>query len=228
MVRIPERIWAMLCGALLAIISMTAGARVWSAQSEQGFVSLFDGKTLKGWKKHMGLPASDIGGKWEVIDGAIAGDQDPPGKGGFLITEKRFKDFILTLETRIDWPVDSGIFLRVGEDGKSHQVTLDYRPEGEIGGIYCPWTKGYVYHNPDGIKHWKKGEWNKVRIQIQGEPAHIQLWLNDQLVTDFNHTVESTAGVPTEGYIALQVHPGGDWVAGNKARFRNIKIKELK
>lgn len=194
---------------------------------EEGFVSLFDGKTLKGWKKHMGLPADNIGGQWEVIDGVIAGDQDPPGKGGFLITEGKYRDFILKVETRIDWPVDSGIFLRVGEDGKSHQVTLDNRPEGEIGGIYLPWTQNYVMHNPDGIKHFKQREWNELQIQIQGEPARIQAWLNGQKITDFQHTAETTKGVPKEGYIALQIHPGGDWVQGNKARFRNIRIKPL-
>ena len=50
---------------------------------EQGFVSIFDGKTLEGWKRHDGLPEDNIGGRWQVIDGAIAGDQDPPGRGGF-------------------------------------------------------------------------------------------------------------------------------------------------
>lgn len=194
---------------------------------EEGFVSLFDGKTLKGWKKHMGLPADNIGGKWEVSDGTIAGDQDPPGKGGFLITEGKYRDYILKLETRIDWPVDSGIFLRVGEDGKSHQVTLDNRPEGEIGAIYLPWTQNYVMRNPDGIKHFKQREWNDLQIQIQGEPARIQAWLNGQKVTDFQHTAETTKGVPKEGYIALQIHPGGDWIQGNKAKFRNIRIKLL-
>ena len=51
--------------------------------------------------------------------------------------------------------------------------------------------------------------------------------MNGHLVTDFQHTEETTKGNPMEGYIALQVHPGGDWIDGNKARFRNIRIKEL-
>ena len=42
---------------------------------------------------------------------------------------------MLTLETKLDYPVDSGVFLRVGETGESHQVTLDYRPDGDIGSI---------------------------------------------------------------------------------------------
>lgn len=194
---------------------------------EEGFVSLFDGKTLKGWKKHMGLPADNRGGKWEVIDGAITGDQDPPGGGGFLITEGQYGDFILRLEARIDWPVDSGIFLRVGEDGKSHQVTLDNRPDGDIGAIYLPWTQAMVRRNPEGKNYFKQKEWNDLEIRIEGEPARIQFKLNGQPVTDFQHTAETTRNVPREGHIALQIHPGGDWVEGNKARFRNIRIKTL-
>ncbi len=198
-----------------------------AAPDETGFVPLFDGKSLDGWKRHEGLPADNIGGKWEVIDGAIAGDQDPPGAGGFLITTGKYRDFILRAETKLDYPVDSGIFLRVGEDGKSHQVTLDNRPDGDIGAIYLPWTQGMVQANPEGAKRFKSGEWNDLEIRIEGEPSHIQFWVNGDLVTDFQHTAETTKGVPAEGYIALQIHPGDNWVEGNKARFRNIRIKTL-
>ncbi len=194
---------------------------------ESEFTALFDGKSLDGWMRHEGLPEDNVGGKWEVIDGAIAGDQDPPGAGGFLITSGRYRDFVLRLETNLDYPVDSGVFLRVGEDGKSHQVTLDNRPDGDIGAIYLPWTQATVQANPEGAQHFRSGEWNDVEIRIEGEPAHIQFRLNGELVTDFQHTEATTRGVPPEGYIALQVHPGGDWVEGNKARFRNIRIRTL-
>jgi hypothetical protein len=192
---------------------------------DRDFVSLFDGATLDGWKRHEGLPGDNVGGKWIVEDGAIVGDQDPPGQGGFLITEGKYKNFRLRLETKLDYPVDSGIFLRVGEDGKSHQVTLDNRPEGDIGGIYLPWTQESVLENPKGVEHLKKGEWNRIEIEIRGEPARIRFWLNDELVTDYQHTVETTKGVPESGYIALQIHPGESWEEGKKARFRNIEIQ---
>ncbi len=195
--------------------------------SEPGFVSIFDGKTLEGWKPHDGLPEDNIGGRWEVIDGAIAGEQDPPGKGGLFTTTRKYRDYILRLEVNIDYPVDSGVFLRVGETGRSHQVTLDNREGGQIGSIYLPWTQGGVMDNREGMKQFTSNEWQDVEIRIEGEPARIQFRLNGNLVTDFQHTEETTQGNPTEGTIALQVHPGGDWVDGNKARFRNIRIKEL-
>ena len=205
----------------------TPPAATAGAPSEVGFVSLFDGKTLEGWHRHEGLPEDNIGGKWEVIDGAIAGDQDPPGAGGFLTTTGTYKDYVLRLEARIDYPVDSGVFLRVGPTGKSHQVTLDNRPDGTIGSIYLPWTQSMVFENKEGAAHFKSGEWNDLEIQIEGEPALIQFRVNGHRVTRFQHTEETTKGVPTEGTIALQIHPGGDWVEGNKARFGNLRIKVL-
>lgn len=198
-----------------------------SVDQEGEWISLFDGETLQGWHRHENLPGDQVGGKWEVADGVIVGDQDPPGHGGFLVTERQFEDFVLELETKLDYPVDSGVFLRVGETGKSHQVTLDWRPDGQIGSIYMPWTQGGVHENPEGREHFKRGEWNDVRIRMEGEPAHIQAWVNGTKITDFQHTEETTEGAPTRGGIALQVHPGESYEAGKKVRFRNIRIKPL-
>jgi hypothetical protein len=199
--------------------------------NEKDFVSLFDGKTLNGWWKHTGVPKFHVGGKWEVIDGVIVADQDPPGHGGFLATKKKYKDFDIRLEVKMDYPSDSGVFCRMGEDGKSHQVTLDNRPEGQFGRIYLPWTHNSVHDNPDGIKAFKQKQWNDVKVRIEGEPSRIRFWLNGKLVTDFQHTKETTSGVPEEGYIGLQVHPAVpthiNWKEGNRIRYRNIRIKEL-
>lgn len=192
----------------------------------KGFESLFNGKDLTGWKRHDGLPG-EVGGKWIVEDGAIVGMQEPPGYGGFLTTLRKFRDFELRIEAKIDWPFDSGVFLRVGPDGKSHQVTLDNRPYGEIGRIYCPWTHGLVHHCPEGIKYFKQDDWNSIRIICEREPARIRVWVNGTLVTDFQHKAETTSGIPKEGTVCLQVHPGGEGYEKSKARFRNIFIREI-
>lgn len=199
--------------------------------SEEGFVSLFDGKTLDGWWSHTGVPTFHVGGKWEVVDGILIGQQDPPDKGGFLATKGKYDDFEIRLEVNMDYPSDSGVFLRMGEDGKSHQVTLDNRPDGQFGKIYLPWTQAMVHESPDGIKSFKQKEWNDVVIRIEGEPARIQFWLNGNLVTDFQHTAETTKNVPRSGYIGLQVHPTVENMKhfddGNKVRFRSIRIRPI-
>lgn len=196
-------------------------------KQDEGFVSLFNGEDLTGWKRHENLPKHGIAGKWTVEDGAIVGVQDPPGKGGFLCTLTEYEDFEFTCETKIDWPFDSGIFFRVGPDGKSQQVTLDYHPGGDIGEIYCAWAQRSVFPNQEGMKYFKRDQWNQLRIICQGEPSRIQFWLNGTLVTDFQHTEETTAEVPQEGSICVQIHPGGKGYEKSKARFRNIFIREL-
>lgn len=209
----------------LALVGCTGDGAVNGAP--KGFVSLFNGSDLAGWKRHENLPGHGVAGKWFVEDGAIVGMQEPPGKGGFLTTLEEFCDFELLLETKIDWPFDSGVFLRVGPDGKSHQVTLDYRPDGQIGSIYCPWTHGGVQSCRQGIQHFKGDEWNSVRIICQGEPARIRVWLNGVLITDFQHRAETTGGIGQSGTIALQVHPGGEGHEQSKTRFRNIFVRQL-
>jgi hypothetical protein len=89
------------------------------------------------------------------------------------------------------------------------------------------YLNGMVYENPSGIEHFKKGAWNTVKVRIEGNPAHVQFWLNGRLVTDFQHTEATTEGAPQEGTIGLQVHPGESYEAGNKVRFRNIQVKPL-
>lgn len=221
-----------LAALLIPLVSLPAcsssSETVSDEELEDGFVSLFDGTTLDGWHRHENLPGDQVGGQWEVVDGAIVGDQDPPGHGGFLVTDDEYRDYELRLETKLDYPVDSGIFLRVGETGESHQVTLDYRPEGTIAAIYMAYLQGFVEEGSEETwELFEEDAWNDIRVRIEGEPAHIQVWLNGEQVTDFQHTEETSEGAPSTGHIGLQVHPGESYEAGNKVRFRNIRIKPL-
>jgi hypothetical protein len=216
-----------LCACTLATLVGCATA------PKEGYTFLFDGKSLDGWQKHEKMP----GGEWAAASGAIVGREGADASGGFLATTRSYKDFVIELDVMMDWPFDSGVFLRVGKDGKSHQVTLDYRPGGEIGAIYVPWGQGFVSHapakyicgeDPAAFEAFPEGEWNHVKIKIQGEPAHIQFWLNDALVTDFLHSPKTTEGIPPEGPICLQVHGSVKDAGGKTVKFRNLQIRELK
>ena len=220
-----------LAAVLFSFVSLSACGLTSGTTSngdlEEGFVSIFDGESLDGWHRHEDLPGDQVGGQWEVADGAIVGDQYPEGHGGFLVTDDKYTDYELRLETKLDYPVDSGVFLRVGPTGESHQVTLDYRPEGTIAAIYMAYLQGFVEKSPEARELFKKNAWNDMRVRIEGEPAHIQVWLNGEKVTDFQHTEETSEGAPSTGFIGLQVHPGASYEAGNKVRFRNIRVKRL-
>ncbi len=111
------------------------------AANDDGFVPIFDGKTLNGWHAsaksgHSKASGNKTGGKWVVEDGAIVGSQDIPGNGGIFITDEKFGDFEVVLEMRNDFGPDSGLFLRSTEEGKCYQAMIDYHAGGNLMGIY--------------------------------------------------------------------------------------------
>jgi hypothetical protein len=221
---------------------------------DTGFVPIFDGKTLNGWKVsaktgHSGASKNKTGGKWEVKDGAITGSQDIPGNGGIIITQKEYGDFEVVLETNNDFGPDSGLFLRSSDTGKCYQAMIDYHANGNLMGVYGEGIGGkpnvlnfkfkkevtdieIVDYKPfpcpvsaaDWPKFWKHGEWNELRARIEGNPPHITTWVKGVKFMDFTDT-EKRLG--DKGGIALQVHGGGDYTR-QFVRYRNIRIKELK
>jgi hypothetical protein len=117
-------------------------ARPETQEREEGFVPLFDGKTLIGWHTNAEKIVHGTGGKWQVEDGAITGEQNPPGNGGMLMTDQAYGDFELRLELKPDWGIDSGVFLRTNEQGVCFQVYCDYHDHGNVGWISTETTSG--------------------------------------------------------------------------------------
>jgi hypothetical protein len=117
------------------LVSSTSGE---DSKLEPGFVSLFNGKDLTGWHKNPEKIGHGSGGKWEVEDGAISGEQDPPGSGngGILLSDKTYGDFEVIFEANPDWGPCSGFFLRSTEKGQCFQMMLDYHDKGNVGEIY--------------------------------------------------------------------------------------------
>jgi hypothetical protein len=234
--------------------SVALAGIVLAAQSaDSGFVSIFDGKTLKGWhvsgkSGHSRASKNQSGGRWVVENGAITGSQDIPGNGGIVITDEPFGDFEVELEMNNDFGPDSGLFLRSTEDGKAWQAMIDYHPGGNVMGIYGeglggkPSVRNYSFlDTPDKIQvatnspvplpvspekwpaFWKHGQWNKLRARIVGNPPHITTWING---VQFMEWQEKEIRHPAKGGIALQVHGGGDSTK-QFVRYRNIRVKRL-
>ena len=127
---------------MACLIVLTCGAFVFA---DDGWVSLFDGTTLDGWHKNPERIGHGTGGQWTVEDGAITGQQDPPGSGngGILLTDKKFGDFELSIDAIPDWGVCSGLFLRGNDRGQCFQVMVDYHDAGNVGHIYGEGTGGF-------------------------------------------------------------------------------------
>jgi hypothetical protein len=77
------------------------------------------------------------------------------------------------------------------------------------------------------MKVWKREAWNTFRLRVEGDIPHVQVWINDQLVTDAHETTNRAEGGIVEGPIAIQMHGGTRWVQAGFWRWRNIGIKEL-
>jgi 3-keto-disaccharide hydrolase len=133
---------AALAAALLPAAGPGAGQDKAGGGDDKGYVSLFDGKALKGWKVsarsgHSSASKHKSGGRWLVEDGAIVGSQDIPGNGGIVITDKQdYGNFEVVLEMKNDFGPDSGLFLRSNDKGQCYQAMIDYHKGGNLMGIY--------------------------------------------------------------------------------------------
>ncbi len=170
-------------------------------------------------------------------NGVISVTQDKPGNGGILLTDKRYKNFEVSLEINPTWGCDGGLFLRASEKGEGYQVMIDFLEGGMVGGIYGERLKDVKADNSkarDWKKLWKENQWNHLRARIEGDIPHIQVWLNGTQIVDWTDTANHLVDGATDGMIALQAHRSDPswkstrWVENGYHRFRNVAVKELK
>jgi Domain of Unknown Function (DUF1080) len=130
--------------AALTIAQAAITTRAFAAPAD-GWIELFDGKTLAGWHKNPMRIGHGTGGNWQVEEGAITGEQDPPGSGngGILLTDRKFSDFELLIDLKPDWGICSGLFLRSNDRGQCLQMMVDYHDAGNVGQIYGEGLGGF-------------------------------------------------------------------------------------
>ncbi len=192
------------------------------ASESDGFVSLFDGKTLDGWIQRGGKAT------YEIEDGAILGTTVLKTPNSFLCTPRNYDNFILEVEFKADEEVNSGIQIRSNslpdyKNGQVHgyQVEIDTSGRAWTGGIYDEGRRGWLNdlkENEAARKAFKHNEWNSFRIVADGDS--IKTWLNGVPAADLKDAMTAT------GFIALQVHSTKSETPLH-IRWRNIRIKEL-
>ena len=220
-----------------------------------GFVSLFNGRDLTGWK----IPQGD-GGHWKVVDGVIDYDAESAAAGDkSLYSERQFGDFVLQVDWRIkETPyVNPNVFYILpdgshGKDTLGKEVRLAL-PDSDSGiilrgagksqiNIWCwPIGSGEMYgyrmdrNQPPEVRasatprtHADKpvGEWNRYEITLRGD--RVTVLLNGKKVIDG----AQMPGIPAQGPVGLQHHGSkrdGKWISPPALlQFRNIFIKEIK
>jgi len=209
----------------------TARTMLTAEEQAAGWRPLFDGGSPTQWRgyRHNAMPQG-----WQVVEGALT----RVDSAGDIVTRDQYSDFELELEWKVEKGGNSGIFYRVSEDfeypwqtGPEMQVLDDARhPDGKspltsAGALYG------LYPAQRGVVH-PAGEWNSVRILVQGN--RVEHWLNGtKLVAaeigspDWQARLARSKFAKMPGYgrnrtghIGLQDH--GNWVA-----YRRIKIRAL-
>ncbi len=195
------------------------------AQSQNGWINLIEGNSLKGWKKAVG--AADFG----IEQGMIVGKAVFNSPNSFLVTEKEYGDFVLELDIKIDdTSSNSGVQIRshfnpAGNDGKGqvfgYQVEVDPSSRKWSGGIYDEARREWLYTgamNPGGETAFKPGVFNHYKIECIGH--EIRTWINEKPISFLVDTMDS------KGFIGLQVHSiKKPELTGEKVFFKNIRIR---
>lgn len=189
------------------------------SSGSDGWIELFDGKSLNGWVHMNGAH------RFTVEDGAIVGRtvEASASMNSFLCSLQEFDDFELELETAIDVVTNSGIQIRtqvrpVAMKGRPFEATAGRvnGPQVEIRRTYkgLPAT-GHIYGEAmgtnwltssekikEGHPHFVNDGWNKLRIVAKG--PRIQTWVNGQPVEDIVN--EAAYRTHPRGFIGLQIH----------------------
>ena len=258
----PDRVGATICWKHLRIITqdvekyvtespapvVTCIANTLTPEEEaDGWKLLFDGKTTNGWqsaKKPGSFP--DYG--WSIADGVLTvnkGDGSESTNGGDIITDRRYRNFILKVDFKLTPGANSGIKYFVNPEtnkgsgsaiGCEFQVLDDnLHPDAKLG-VRGNRTMGSLYDlipAPKGIwETYTIDGWHTATVVVNGN--HVEHWLNGHKLLEYERNNQMWNalvayskyrdwpgfGNAEEGYILLQDH-------GDKVLYRNIKIKEL-
>jgi HEAT repeat protein len=207
------------------------------AQSEEGFVPMFNGKDLAGWEQKGGV-------WWKAVDGVLTAESTadtPLATNNHLLWKGGTPgDFEIRTEFRLSKSANSGIQLRC--EALTDKDT-GYQADMNGGGNYV----GFIYHpkmhliggrgervtlEADGKKSaqrfapaaelqklYKVEDWNTYRVVCKG--PEITLYLNGSLMTQVTDLRPDT---PRKGSVTVQLHKGPPM----KIEYRNLRIKELK
>lgn len=205
-------------GASLAATLLLGLSAVAQAPPEGGWVPLFNGKDLTGWKRNGEE-------RWTVERGTIL-CESTANKYGYLTTEKTYRDFDLRLKFKGEAAGNSGVFLHAritgvdpqhGPDIEGMQVEVDPNVGKHTGGLYESGGRGWVMMpTAEGEEALKPGQWNDLEVSVRGN--HIVTHLNGVKIADY---VDSSPRF-TDGVIGLQIHTGG----GVRMRWKDIYIQE--
>lgn len=207
----------------MAILPANAADTPTTADKEDGFVALFNGKDMSGW-------VGNVTGYIPQADGSL---ECVPDKGhGNLYTEKEYANFVLRFDFKLTPGANNGLGIRTPKEGDAAYVGMELQILDDPAPVYKniqPWQHHGSIYNVVAAKpgHLKPtGEWNSQEVIADGR--HIKVILNGTTIVDANlddvkdpETLKKHPGLARKsGHIGFLGH-------GSPLSFRNIRIKEL-
>ncbi|MHC4206099.1 MAG: 3-keto-disaccharide hydrolase [Planctomycetota bacterium] len=230
--------------ASTCIVSCTANEKKRLQTDKDGFVSIFDGKTLKGWQA---LPAKTAPA-WTVRDGMIVGDGDK-GQGYLTFENRGIADLEIKLSYRFGGEGNSGISIRARKDETHKRHFQCYHADFGHVGIGKQVLGAWDFHTPGRKEHAcfrgdrlvidendrpkvtkienavttediNKGGWNTVHLIAKGN--NFKFFINGKLSSEFTEYLPAEKRLD-KGMIQLQLHDPGMIV-----HFKDIRLKILR
>ena len=218
-----------LCVSAWAQQNRAAGSQpntLTSQEKQEGWILLFDGKTLDQWNV-----TPNLAKVWKVVDGTIK--TDAKVGSGTMYTKNEFTNFVLKAEFRADPAINSGIILRnpppqpppppgqkptpdPGGPGYELQIR-DKNPGNYSGGDYLTGSIVNVVKAPADVKILP-GQWNTIEATVDGD--HFVVIYNGRKVADGHDSKRAS------GAIGLQLAHPEDATDAN-IEFRNLKLRPL-
>ncbi len=192
----------------LDLRTKSADGSNWLTRDEiaAGWIRLFDGQTLFGWK-----PNNKLG--WFVKNGVITAESSDPANQGLLVSTTRFADFELRCDFRVEKGGNSGIFLRTPMNPTNPAVDCyelnmcDSRPSFATASLV-----GRA--NPTKMV-LGDGDWHSFHVRVEG--PQIVVKFDGEQVLEYS---DNTSNPLTTGHIGLQMN-------GGKIEFRNVYLRPL-
>jgi 3-keto-disaccharide hydrolase len=195
-------------------------------EKQEGWVLLFDGKTLDQWNV-----TPTLGKVWKVVDGTIK--TDAKAGSGTVLTKEEYSNFVIKAEFRAHPDINSGIILRsprpqpappAGQKptpapgGPGYELQIrDKNPGNYSGGDFLTGSIVNVAKAPADVKILQ-GQWNTIEATVDGD--HFVVMYNGKQVAD-GHDAKRASGA-----IGLQLAHPEDATEAN-IEFRNLKLKKL-
>ncbi|MBO5471980.1 MAG: DUF1080 domain-containing protein [Bacteroidales bacterium] len=233
--------------AAALIIGMAASCANHNTLTKQevadGWVLLFDGETTNGWRN---FNSDNTELAWHVVDGCLQANGVGDDANGYIVTDKKYENFVLSWDWKLSKGGNSGMLYHVVESprfevpyvtGPEYQlIDVEGWEEANAPVKLEEWQKigvDYAMHLPDQSKmNINHGDWNNSMIVFDN--GHVEHWLNGEKILEFEAWTDdwfarkasgkwgnaTEYGLASEGVICIQDH-------GSPASFRNIKIKEL-